>query len=997
MSVDTLPKPDQDNKTEDNELGWLEHNYGDPESDSDTPSTNQEEQDKVSALGGGSSGKKNQGSTKPKNEPSDTTADSKNSKWYTGGGGTEKAKNWLTKKRAAAALGLSGAIMAVTFGALVPLIGPLEFIHLAESIREPHFGAQEDFSDIRLNALYRYLRTGNIGETRLTYLQSKKFPKYTAHLAKAGFKVNYASKTGFYDGIFIDTKTKGSPYYGMTNKQIRASLAKNYDTEAFNLKGGQYYLKEGKANFRTQAKTIYQMNRESGRGVFSSAYRTRILAKYGLVTFHPLTKLDKKAGAKIATMYEAWQKKHSERIKNGARASNITTAGATQQDADGKATPAEGAGAIDGEASQSKTKSVLEGIRNSKGTSATLGVAAVAGVVCTINLINDNYSEVVYDQVYAPLIRMGTEAIAVGDQVKSGVDVDATVLDFYQRSFRGKNPGETKSTEWSQSAGIIQNNGGVGGVPMDAATAEMLADSTNDWISWVEDPSVKGVIDATCGTAGTIVVGSASFALSVISGGFFTTVGGFAASYFATEYIVDGITDLLANKSIDPSKVGAPWGGYVDYGAKYGADIGSIQSAGEIMGAGKALELQQFSKEIDDYAFSKEPLKDRLFNAKNRRSLAGKLVDKYPTSAQEGANGIATLFTGTFASLGGALGSLSPSVKAQQAPAYNYGGAPKFGWTLDEITDERFVDPYLNADKAAVILSGAKGEEYIKRAFECYGTVIADGPNGWDTTQTTDAFKTHVAGKRPTTCADRSDESWQRVRFFIWDTGLQQVDDCYDGDAAACQQIGYGSSENTQPVAPQGTSFVLADLVKDSTGVACAAGTKDLGVMDGYTEGKLVKIRVCAIPGIKSVNGSIYAGDGGDVAVNSRLSGAWLALARKAKADGVTLQSRSGFRTMAEQQKVYNRNGRDSRAGATPGYSNHQMGLAIDFHGTRIIKTSAQSCSTRVIDLGSTTWKWLNNNTAAYGIKQYSAESWHWDPDPGGIGNRCGGDGTLRT
>ncbi len=158
-----------------------------------------------------------------------------------------------------------------------------------------------------------------------------------------------------------------------------------------------------------------------------------------------------------------------------------------------------------------------------------------------------------------------------------------------------------------------------------------------------------------------------------------------------------------------------------------------------------------------------------------------------------------------------------------------------------------------------------------------------------------------------------------------------------------------------------------------------------------------MKIRICAIPGIKSVNGSIFAGDGGNVVVNSRLSGAWLALARKAKADGVTLQSRSGFRTMAEQQKVYDRNGRDSRAGAKPGYSNHQMGLAIDFHGRRIIDERAQSCSTRVIDPGSTTWKWLNSNTAAYGIKQYSAESWHWDPDPGGIGNRCGGDGTIRT
>jgi hypothetical protein len=68
------------------------------------------------------------------------------------------------------------------------------------------------------------------------------------------------------------------------------------------------------------------------------------------------------------------------------------------------------------------------------------------------------------------------------------------------------------------------------------------------------------------------------------------------------------------------------------------------------------------------------------------------------------------------------------------------------------------------------------------------------------------------------------------------------------------------------------------------------------------------------------------------------------------------------------------------------------MGIAIDFGGTNVKNAYATSCQSRARDPSSTVWTWLNNNAAKFGIKQYQAESWHWDAMGGST--RCGGDGT---
>lgn len=192
-----------------------------------------------------------------------------------------------------------------------------------------------------------------------------------------------------------------------------------------------------------------------------------------------------------------------------------------------------------------------------------------------------------------------------------------------------------------------------------------------------------------------------------------------------------------------------------------------------------------------------------------------------------------------------------------------------------------------------------------------------------------------------------------------------------------------------------GGSGVVGDPYTESESVACAPGTNDLGVHDGYASGKLVKHRLCALTNLtsgssESTPGSQYYIDGasGRAIVNSRMSGAWFALINEAKSAGINLSASSSFRTNAHQTDLCNadsgcRNG-DTTFVASPGGSSHQAGTAIDF--ANMGGKGGKTCASRATNSGAG-YKWLVANAGKYGLKQYSAEAWHWDALP--AANRC--------
>jgi peptidoglycan hydrolase-like protein with peptidoglycan-binding domain len=193
---------------------------------------------------------------------------------------------------------------------------------------------------------------------------------------------------------------------------------------------------------------------------------------------------------------------------------------------------------------------------------------------------------------------------------------------------------------------------------------------------------------------------------------------------------------------------------------------------------------------------------------------------------------------------------------------------------------------------------------------------------------------------------------------------------------------------------------IVGSMTSDSSTVACFAGTRDLGVHDAYAAGTKIRARLCAIPGFKSSSdesrsGSAYyvSGANGDVIVNARASGTVMGVYRAAINSGVAISATSSFRTMAHQQALCNgdsgcRNGNYSLV-ARPGYSNHQLGAAIDYSMPHSPNSGATCTNNRDTNTGDALWNFLFRNASRFSIRQYAVESWHWETVASASSTRC--------
>lgn len=144
-----------------------------------------------------------------------------------------------------------------------------------------------------------------------------------------------------------------------------------------------------------------------------------------------------------------------------------------------------------------------------------------------------------------------------------------------------------------------------------------------------------------------------------------------------------------------------------------------------------------------------------------------------------------------------------------------------------------------------------------------------------------------------------------------------------------------------------------AKLRADGKAPAANVSKAPVGTLtSGYVNGRRKSIRVASIG-----NGKKMRADA--AAQFNKMKAA-------AKRAGVTLTPVSGFRTMAEQQRLYAlyKAGKGNLA-ARPGYSNHQGGTAVD------VATGGS--------YSSKAYKWLARNARQYGfVNDVRGEPWHW-------------------
>jgi hypothetical protein len=889
----------------------------------------------------------------------------------------------LTRRRAIYGGGMLGAIISLLLF-LTLSSGPLQFIHIAQKMQAAHFSHQQDAGDGRMGRIYRFAREGGKpGETRLGWLGSKMHKNILADLEKIGIKPVYKG-LDIYQGFEVDRSTKGSPFQDMSNAEVTEALKE----KGVNVKEITFEGKTAKVTVKgyiNQRRSLKFLSDQTSTSKIPGSVRVRVMERYGLVTWHPMKILDKQLNSKLTDLYDKWKSSREERFKTGAEPGTVDATKAGEKDAKGNVTAEPGEKTA---LPSDKVKNVLGSIKESNSLKVAGGVAFAVGLVCAVRTVNDNIDDIRYIQVITPLIRMGMDAVTTGNQLMSGQDVDSDTVSFLAKNLDEVDSKGNIVSTWDDAAPIQAQQGQKGGIDIDAADKnqpdqqgikDVLSGQKPDWLTWSDNAAVGKL----CSGAGQAVAGTVSVVIGIFSGGLISTVGSTVVGALASGAVIDKLSNLLSGDAVNVAASGAQWGNNVDFGSRLAANTMAAQFGGTALTDVQSAQLNAVQSNQSDTEFRSKSLAYRLFNPYDSRSTISKVVDGSSPSFTQNLNRIGTMFINSGKNLANVSKLFTASAKAAAPIVYDY-GFPEYGFSQQDLDNPAVTDPFANADAAAAILDGPKSDKYTQLAKACFGVNIKkidndvgnDGSQIWDVVPADEEAQPYGENYQKNNCNQPGDTDWLKVRFFIFDTGIMEGYACYQGDDQSCSNDGFtvnSSPDDTLPTVPSGSTVNLGDVFKNSTSIACAPGTKDLGLQDGYSGGSPVKIRICAVSNIASSSEESNGGFGvknaaGKLVVNSRVSGAVYAMAQAAKEDGVTLAASSGFRTMAHQTSLYEQNPDPTRV-ARPGYSNHQMGLAIDFAGL--------SASPGPVP-GNAIWDWLARNAATYGYKNYPAEAWHW-------------------
>lgn len=634
---------------------------------------------------------------------------------------------------------------------------------------------------------------------------------------------------------------------------------------------------------------------------------------------------------------------------------------------------------------KAKVTEAIDPVRNQ-----IAGALIVAQTLCFVRDSAHLISAYNYGEIVIPSVIEATDKKALGSQLQSGNDVDLAQYGAVSRSFAdedGKTIWEAKSLN-----ALATNTAGEGTDINDDYKQAFVSGNTGNTV--IDAISSNGVTTVVCSGPGQILQAVGGAALLVFSGGSSTLgskivqAGVETAVTGAVLHLVQQIAvGALSTEGIE-KYAGAQGGNLLAYGARAAQNLNASSMGGVALSNSDAKIAMNEVEQEQREEFQQKNIATRLFDVNDYRSATSRAMREVSPDL---TTNVASVFSSLAPSniFGKLARALTPSAYAQEEQ-YDW-NFPLTGIPSELQDSPDYSNPYTNASQVAAILNGPNGGGYRDRAKTCFGVDIGRASDGaWDILDS-ENINPNDDGYVGANCADTSDQNWARMIMFVFDTSIATVQGCWYGDDKMCSQIGASSDINTTSN-PAAGSNVVGDVFESSENIACAPGTKDVGVHDGYNDGQVVRIRLCAIPNLRSSASEsnpgtyfISGADGGAV-VNSRVSGAVLAMVEAAKADGVDLSASSAFRSNQHQSSLFAANPNPNLV-ARPGYSNHQMGIAIDFAGTSVKNSGATTCDRRQTDPGSPVWTWLSNNAIRFGFRQYSAESWHWDASTGA--SRC--------
>ncbi len=406
------------------------------------------------------------------------------------------------------------------------------------------------------------------------------------------------------------------------------------------------------------------------------------------------------------------------------------------------------------------------------------------------------------------------------------------------------------------------------------------------------------------------------------------------------------------------------------------ASILGSKAAAYGLSAGNTEEIEQYAVDTasikqQESKIASYDAKDDPFDATNSYSFLGSIIKTLNISSLYNnlsfLSAIKSLFSiipSSFASLTSFAGAETLNISSvYSSDKCTDSSLTSIGVSADSLCNPSYVmsSDELNADINEVIdymiknnqIDEDTGEAIAGSDYEKYLNNCANRtePLGETSSSITDGSITDndYAWKIGLYCTDPdNDDIKEKLPYFHTYTMDKAIEDMTDEDFSSSSTSTSSSADSEQPENTDtlGSGWTLKNGV-DYSSIPCATGTTDNGVYTHPTNG--YTIRLCGIDG--------FGGKG----VASIISQRVIDLVNAAAAAGYTIRATDTFRSYEAQVAAHKNK---PNLAATPGKSQHERGLAIDFNN------------------GGGDWSgiksWLDTHAKEYSLINYSAEEWHW-------------------
>lgn len=735
--------------------------------------------------------------------------------------------------------------------------GPLKIIHFGELMKQiwtdPHTG-QSDSRTMKLYRTLKYLSKGEPQKTHMGMVGNAVADRIKDKLESRGIKSEYSKTTGGFKGYTIDPKRvaglsssvtaedaarilKESPY------KISAPITVNPD--------GTVFVQGDGLTGRQERQLGRAAMKLAGYGRMTGALAARIYGVRNLVGWkHKFQKKinsaidDEARGKGIREFLKSLNKDVTQGVKPPA--APVDTAkndegkprsGTEAEKSEVGKIQAEATEAFNGAADGDNSK--MTAFNKSVVTKIATGVGLV-GLICFLDYIANHYDEIYQKGVELPMMRLASWIQVFASQLMNGFSFDnhQDQIDYMLDRMHNKIPGqESDITDNEVFNSALDKPGGVK-LP-DNAKPDKDGNPITKVLTTVEtytplkqicgaldDPIVGGAV-----AIGTIVIMSVLTKSSPVGPAIQTALsigGGLVVSA-----AVGQIAATLAGRVIDTNAQGGLLGAYVGMGKYLEGRAMALPTGALPVAPGVSEEVRVGEMALQNEEFKQQNLAYRLFNKEDPKSFFAQVIDRQspnPTTniAEAGLN---ILNIGkTF----GTLATLPFSKPVAAATKFDY-EASDYIYTPQEMDDEKYSDPFKNADTVADLLD--QKPEYVERAQKCFNVKIikvavknpdtgeqelqwsiAPPENAADplekflldpdnkclpiTAENKAAFPDNEKIQKAKTWKEADVVEWTRVRFFIYDTTIMNAIGCYESDGSnveltkTCVDVGLEQNKN---------------------------------------------------------------------------------------------------------------------------------------------------------------------------------------------------------